>query len=255
MKNRLIKLTAFIGLLFLVSCGGSSKKQVYKKSALDKLIVELMHESNYSIMLADMDYDESADKYKHKYTVLVEKPEVKVDSTLQATDVDVMEKPWVIVSDEDFNRYKDNLGMTIISKKDGVMSKTASPAGYDNYVGNKRYGSWHSNSSGGSFWVFYGQYRFLSDLLMGPRYHYPRSSWNDYDRNYRGRKTYTGSGKFGSNSSRNGSTTWGKRSSTFKSTVNSKVTKSASRSSARRSRSSSRYSRSSTRSRSGGFGK
>ncbi len=246
---------AVLGLALLTACGGSNNRS-YKKSAIDKMIVEYMEHTNYSIMLADMDYDESADAYKHKYKVLIEKPHISTDTLAQATDVEVIDKPWQIVSDETFNKYKDNLGMTIVSKKNGVLDKVASPAGYDNYVGNSRYGNWHTNSSGGSFWRFYGQYRFLSDILMGPRYYSPYSSWNTYNRDYRGRKAYYGNNNtYGTKGSQSRTTTWGNRSSTFKNRVNSKVTKSASRSSSRRSRSSSRYSSSRSRSRSGGFGK
>ena len=46
------------------------------------------------------------------------------------------------------------------------------------------------NSSGGSFWVWYGQYRLLSDLIWGRPYYYsswhynrPWSYYNDYGRN------------------------------------------------------------------------
>lgn len=256
MKKAYQIILVFSALFLCISCGNSSQRPTYKKSAIDKLIVEYMNESNYSILLADMDYDETAQTYKHKYKILVEKPEIKTDSLSEASDVDIIDKPWTVVSDITFNKYKDNLGMTIVSKKNGVLDKVASPAGYDNYVGNKRYGHWQTNSSGGSFWQFYGQYRLLSDLLMGPRYHYPYSSWNDYNRNYRGRKTYTGTNNsFGTKGSRNSTTKWGKRSTAFKNNVNSKVTKSASRSSIKRSRSSSRYSGSRSRSRSGGFGK
>lgn len=247
---------AAVSVIVMVACGGSEKKS-YQKSAIDKMIVEYMNHSNYSILLADMDYDESADTYKHKYKVLIEKPHTSTDTTVQATDIEVIDKPWQNVSDETFNKYKDDLGMTIVSKKNGVLDKVSSPAGYDNYVGNPRYGTWRTNSSGGSFWVFYGQYRFLSDILMGPRYYYPYSSWNTYHRDYRGRRAYYGTNNsYGTKSTSSAKkTTWGSRSTSFKERVNSKVTKSASRSSSRRSRSSSRYSSSSSRSRSGGFGK
>lgn len=250
---------AVLCAVLAISCGSSERKS-YKKSAIDKMIVEYMNHQNYSILLADMDYDEAKDAYKHKYKVLIEKPQTSTDSLSEATDVEVIDKPWQVVSDETFNKYKENLGMTIVSKKDGALDKVASPAGYDNYVGNSRYGTWHTNSSGGSFWRFYGQYRFLSDILMGPRYYSPYSSWNTYNRDYRGRKAYYGSDRsggrtFGTKGSQSKSTTWGNRSTSFKSRVNSKVSKSASRSSSRRTRSSSRYSSSGSRSRSGGFGK
>ena len=57
-------------------------------------------------------------------------------------------------------------------------------------VGNPSYGEWRTNSSGASFWAFYGQYRLLSDLWRGPVYY---NSWagnrgysyfNDVGRNH-----------------------------------------------------------------------
>ena len=256
----MLKVTKYIlaiaGLFLAISCG-SSERRTYKKSPIDKMIVEYMNHPNYSVILADMDYDEATEAYKHKYKVLIEKPQTSTDTLKQANDVEVIDKPWQTVSDVTFNKYKDDLGMTILSKKDGVLNRIASPAGYDNYVGNPRYGSWQTNSSGGSFWAFYGQYRFLSDILMGPRYYYPYSSWRTYDREYRGSRPYYGkNNSYGTKSTHGKKTTWGNRSTAFKSRVNSKVAKSASRtSSTRRSRSSSRYSSSGSRSRSGGFGK
>lgn len=65
------------------------------------------------------------------------------------------------------------------------------PAGSE-LVGNPNYGQWKQNSSGTSFWAFYGQYAFFSSLFSSPvRY----DSWsvgghNSYYRN-RGRDYYT----------------------------------------------------------------
>ncbi|MFT5421610.1 MAG: hypothetical protein ACI9D5_002368 [Candidatus Endobugula sp.] len=67
----------------------------------------------------------------------------------------------------------------------------APPAGSE-LVGNPTYGSWQSNSSGTSFWAFYGQYAFFSRLFSGPVYY---SSWstNRYPSYYNnaGRNYYT----------------------------------------------------------------
>ena len=38
-------------------------------------------------------------------------------------------------------------------------------------VGNPSYGSWRSNSSGSSFWVWYGQYAMFSSLFRSPIYY------------------------------------------------------------------------------------
>ena len=57
-------------------------------------------------------------------------------------------------------------------------------------VGNPTYGSWQTDSSGSSFWAFYGQYALLSRLFDRPVYydHWSRSRrpsyYHDYGRDY-----------------------------------------------------------------------
>lgn len=60
-------------------------------------------------------------------------------------------------------------------------------------VGNPNYGQWRTDSSGNSFWVWYGQFALIRDLLGGPRIGYGAwaggrdySYYHDY-----GRRNYT----------------------------------------------------------------
>ena len=60
-------------------------------------------------------------------------------------------------------------------------------------VGNPNYGHWQTNSSGTSFWVWYGQFALIRDLVGGPRIGYGAwaggrdySYYHDY-----GRRNYT----------------------------------------------------------------
>ena len=60
-------------------------------------------------------------------------------------------------------------------------------------VGNPNYGRWRTDSGGSSFWVWYGQYALIRDLLGGPRIGYGAwaggrdySYYHDY-----GRRNYT----------------------------------------------------------------
>ncbi len=56
-------------------------------------------------------------------------------------------------------------------------------------VGNPQYGNWQTNSSGGSFWAWYGQYAFFSSMFRSPigysswGRHRDYSYYNDYGRN------------------------------------------------------------------------
>ena len=57
-------------------------------------------------------------------------------------------------------------------------------------VGNPNYGQWRTDSSGTSFWVWYGQFALMRDLIGGPRIGYGAwaggrdySYYHDYGRN------------------------------------------------------------------------
>lgn len=273
---KLIKLSSLIIISLLINSCGSDSKPKFVKSPVDNIITQYIDKSDYSVILADMDYKEETDKYYHKYRILIEENNLNLsqeelnDSLTEPTDVKIVDTDWKKVSPITFEEYQNDLGMTILSKKDGVLDKNSAPAGVNNYVGNSKYGEWRTHSNGGSFWVFYGRYRLFSDLFFGPRYGYgygySRYDWNDYNRNYRNKKSYYGgSSKHGTNSTGNTNTSWANKPKTFKDKVNSKVKKSASnlrsrgytssKSYSKTSRSSSRYSKTSSRSRSGGFGK
>lgn len=176
---------------------------------------------------------------------------------------------WVVVSSIFFNANVDNMGMELASKKDGKINKSASPAGYSNYIGNEKYGQWKERD-GSRFWEFYGKYAFMSSMFRMAMFPVRYSYWNNYRSNYygAGRSYYgpntNGRNMYGTNSSytkSNNNSKWNNKSSDFKSRVRGKVSQSAASSrksrstAAKRSRSSSRYSKSSTRSRGGSFGK
>ncbi|MCG8582553.1 MAG: hypothetical protein MI866_21700 [Bacteroidales bacterium] len=262
-------IAVIIGFFVLRSCNtctrsssnrSSSTVENWQKTPVDKLITSLNNEQNYSIILLDM--DSRSQKYYHMYNIVIEKPDTVLSQT---TD-------WEEVPDVFFSANVDNMGMKKKKKKDGKLSKKASPAGYNHYVGNPKYGRWEERN-GSSFWAFYGQYAFMSSMFNLMAYPARRSYYDDYygggyygsrpyygpsGRNVYGTKSYTSSGT-------GKSSTWGNKPSSFKQNVRSQVKRSAaasqsrsyksSSSYSRNSRSSSRYSSSSSRSRSGGFGK
>nr|WP_299159659.1 hypothetical protein [uncultured Tenacibaculum sp.] len=273
---RLINYFFLLTICFLISSCGTERKPKFVKSPIDNIITKYIDKSDYSVILADMDYKEDTDKYFHKYRILIEEKqpllslEALKDTLSTPTDIKIINTDWKEVSPITFEEHQSDLGMTILSKKNGMLDKNSAPAGVNNYVGNLKYGEWRTHSNGNSFWAFYGRYRLFSDLFFGSRYGYgygyPRNDYRDYNRNYRNKKSYYGSSsKYGTNSTGNKNSSWSKKPQTFKSKVNSKVSRSASnmrsrgytssKSYSKRSRSSSRYSSSSSRSRSGGFGK
>jgi hypothetical protein len=216
----------------------------------------------FSIMLYDMNVEGNfVESFYHQYKIIEEiepgKPEERTTE-------------WMEVSRDYFRQHQDDMGMTLVSRgEDGQVVKTVSPPGYNNYVGNEKYGSWQRQSNGTSFWAFYGQYAFMRSMFGYGSYPVRRSYYDDYRGNYYGRgRSYYGPKeederggsryRYGTNSrhnqSRSTSSTWCQNRSKFKNKVNSRTQRSST-SSSRTSRSSSRYRGSSSRSRGGGYGK
>lgn len=236
-------------VILMTACGGKS----WQKNPVDALITELDKEKTYSIVLYDMDLN-SNDDFVHKYKIITNL-EDEGKKKERVTD-------WMVVPDKFFEKNQDNLGMELVAKgPDGKISKIPAPPGYANYVGNEKYGSWQTNSSGQSFWAFYGQYMFMSSMFHMATAPVYRSGYTTYRNNYYGRRPYYGSSSSGgARYGTNGSTTRNTNRSNFfsrnkgntanfKSRVNSRVQRSRSTS---RSRSGSGGS---SRSRSGGYGK
>lgn len=211
-----------------------------------QLIRDLDGEKKFEIMLYDMEDNSGlfSSDYRHQYNIIREKDSVVViDSTQKAAVVKVPYKTktaWYPVTKEFFKKNVDNMGMTLVSKDTtGHISKIPSPPGYNNYVGNRRYGYW-----GGGFWHFYGQYMFMSTMfhMMSPISY---GGYNNYRSNYYGRRPYYGS-------TTNGRPQYGTRSTSSQRRMNNGSSRYGS---SRRSSSGSRYSGSSSRSSGRSYGK
>ena len=167
-------------LLGITGCGGGPENPIDEISSAMRAVPD------FSIVLEDMKEEGNFIKdYFHKYKIVTPEKETRTD--------------WKPVSEDMYQKYYPFLGMTIFQKKDGVGTAEAAPPGYG-YVGDSRYGHWRTDSSGHSFWAFYGQYRLLSDLMGGrPIY---RDSYDRY-RTYQstGRPYYGDNREFGTNGS------------------------------------------------------
>ncbi len=125
----------------------------------------VMNMDTYSIILSDMQADGNFIKsYTHGYRVITPEKEFPYGP--------------MKVPEKMYEYYRPYLGMTIWSQKDGKGEEIIAPPGYA-FVGDSRYGEWRTDSSGKSFWHYYGQYRLFSDLLGfgGPIY---RNHYRDY---------------------------------------------------------------------------
>lgn len=252
-KIALVCLLAFILIKSFSSLSDGNSSKEYKKNPVDELIRDMNDVSNFSIILYDMEFEGNtfgSDEYRQKYQIITTKGD---------GEIDVKETGWEEVPETYFKANVNNMGMEIASKVDGKLSKTAAPAGYSQFVGNSQYGQW-TNRGGSSFWEFYGKYAMMSSLfnLMSP---VPRGYYNDYSSNYRNtNRPYYGSSANGGTSygtastmkNRGTTSSWGKSQSAFKSSVQSRVSRSKSSSTTNRT---GRSSSSSYRSRGGSFGK
>jgi hypothetical protein len=106
------------------------------------------------------------------------------------------EEQWVIVARPTYDAMRGDLGMAIEHKSAGLYDSeaehVAQPAGMA-YVatpaqGSNQYGYW-DHRDGRDFWVFYGQYALMRDLLFNHDY-------RPYDRyEYEGYRTYQSRGQ------------------------------------------------------------
>jgi len=106
---------------------------------------------------------------------------------------------WTEVSRAEFRANEKHLGMAIahkpVGKYDSEAERTAQPAGFA-YMAppgqSNQYGRWESRG-GQSFWVWYGQYALLRDLLFNRGYRpVDRGDWESYRESRRSGSTYYG---------------------------------------------------------------
>ena len=256
-------------VLLLAACGGEEQK--LGKTPIDDLIRDMDSIQNFTIILFDMDAEDS--KYKHRYKIITENMgtvTVENDQGLDSSYKELIPEEkltaWYDVQEVVFDHYIKDMGMEVASKTDGKVSKTVSPPGYSQYVGNERYGSWKKDDSGNSFWEFYGKYMFISsmfNLLAGPPIY--RSHYGSYRTSYLNGRSYYGpttggQSRYGTFSQSNRNSNFSRKmasNNTFKSRINNSVQRSSARTrsgSRSASKSGSRYSGSSSRSRSSSSG-
>jgi hypothetical protein len=123
---------------------------------------------------------------------------------------------WVPVPQSTYAAMQNDLGMAIehkpAGKYDSEAEHVAQPAGFAYMAppsqGSNQYGYW-DHSGGQSFWVFYGQYALMRDLLFRHDYRpLDRGEWDNYrDYQSRGRTYYGNDGASGQKYGSAGATT------------------------------------------------
>ncbi len=163
-------------LLFLNGCGSAPAPE---KDPLTEIKKTLAKETTYSVVLEDMKEEGTFSKsHFHKYLVVL--PE------------DSWQTDWTPVSEEYYNKSLELMGMTILTKKDGVYDNVAAPPGYG-FVGDPNYGQWKEGSNGSSFWEFYGKYALISNLFGGWYHPIYRTDFDGYHKYKQSKKPYFGS--------------------------------------------------------------
>ena len=109
------------------------------------------------------------------------------------------DEKWVDVSPAAYDSMRNDLGMAVehkpLGKYDSEAERVAQPAGFAYMAppsqGSNQYGYW-DHRDGQSFWVFYGQYALMRDLLFNHSYRpLPRDEYEDYrDWHSRGQTYY-----------------------------------------------------------------
>lgn len=240
-------------LTALFTACGSEKKAKFVSIEPSETILKKMPNTNFSIVLDDMKIEEEADLtvYKHKYNVL----KMVGDSLHQE------KKSWQDVNKSFFLKHKNDLGMEILSKHNGKVSRVAQPVGFGWAIGNEKHGEWETIPADSTKTTNSNRHHrrwrtnSLSPFLwywLGTRRNVYRNDYNQYQQDNRNGKAFYGS------SSNTGGYKYGTRSNHEQKVRSSFFDRKKANSSKWNSlsRSSSRYSNgSSTRSRSGGFGK
>jgi len=110
------------------------------------------------------------------------------------TGATTSEEKWVDVSRPTYEAMRNDLGMAIehkpAGKYDSESERIAQPAGFAYMAplaqGSNQYGHWE-HRDGRDFWVFYGEYALMRDLLFNHNYQpIERGEWEGY-RTYQSR--------------------------------------------------------------------
>ncbi len=163
-----------------------------------KTLVDQLYWS-WDKILVDLEIKEGSDVTFHQK---LKKISTRIVDTKSHENETKAEETWVQVDKTKYLAMEDNLGMTVeykpAGKYDHEIENVAQPPGYS-YIaspekGSNQYGQWERRS-GGSFWVFYGQYSLMRNLFWGNNVYRPMntSTYRNYDTARRSGRSYYGS--------------------------------------------------------------
>jgi hypothetical protein len=135
-----------------------------------------------------------------EYDQKIRTVKVHVADSSSQTGNTTSEERWVTVPRSTFQAMQNNLGMAIehkpAGKYDSEVERTPQPAGFAYMAppsqGSNQYGRWE-HRDGRDFWVFYGQYALMRDLLFNSDYRpLDRGEWDQYRTSRSRGETYYG---------------------------------------------------------------
>jgi hypothetical protein len=168
-------------------------------AALPKQTVELQSLSAQLYTAWDkllVDMEARRNEYRQKIrTVTTRLSDASAKNGQTASD-----EKWVTVSRAEYDTRKNDLGMAIehksAGKYDTEADRVAQPPGFAYMAspaqGSNQYGYW-DHRGGQSFWVWYGQYALMRDLLFNRDYRpLDRGDWDGYRLSRERGQTYYG---------------------------------------------------------------
>jgi hypothetical protein len=148
-------------------------------------------------ILVDMEERGSGDARHYDQEIRTVK--THVDDAAAKAGASTSEEAWVDVTPSTYDAMRNDLGMAIehkpAGKFDSEADHVAQPAGFA-YMAPpgqvNQYGYW-DHHDGRDFWVFYGQYALMRDLLFNHSYRpIERYDWEGYSTSWRSGRTYYG---------------------------------------------------------------
>jgi hypothetical protein len=198
----------YTGLDFAVLLGAADSLKTYA-ATLPQKTVELQSLSgqlydSWDKVLVDMEVRGMGNA--REYDQQIRTVRTHLTDVSAKTGVTTSEEKWVDVPRTTYEAMRNDLGMAIEHKPAGrydfESEHVAQPAGFAYMApptqASNQYGYWEQRD-GRSFWVFYGQYALMRDLLFNRNYQpVERGEWEGY-RTYQSRgQTYYGQDAGGS---------------------------------------------------------
>ena len=149
-------------------------------------------------ILVDMEVRGSGDA--RRYDQQIRTVKTRVDGAAAKPGASTSDEAWVDVSNGTYDAMRNDLGMAVehkpAGKFDSEAERVAQPAGFAYMApagqASNQYGYW-DHRDGRDFWVFYGQYALMRDLLFNHSYRpIDRYDWEGYHSSWRSGRPYYG---------------------------------------------------------------